>query len=85
MPKPVYDSIMKYFNRLLEMYTGNPDYSVLINYVNYVVKLPWNKSTKETLDLVKAKHVDIYLILQLFSWFNYFIFIGIAIKSLWYG
>ncbi|XP_025410436.1 lon protease homolog 2, peroxisomal-like [Sipha flava] len=57
MPAPVYDVIIKDFNRLLKMNSFQSDYSVYLNYVNYVVNLPWNKSTKETLDLEKARNV----------------------------
>jgi ATP-dependent Lon protease len=59
MPAPVYDVIIKDFNRLLKMNSFQSDYSVYLNYVNYVVNLPWNKSTKETLDLEKARNVNI--------------------------
>lgn len=59
MPMPVNDIIMEEFKKLQGMHTSLADYSVLINYVSYVVNLPWNKSTKETLDLEKAKSVNI--------------------------
>jgi len=58
MPTTVHKVIMNEFKRLSEMSTSNPDYSVFINYISYVANLPWNKSTKETLDLEKAKNVD---------------------------
>lgn len=57
MPPPIHQIIMKEFRRLQEMSTSNPDYSVSINYISYVAKLPWNKRTIETLDLEKAKNV----------------------------
>lgn len=60
MPIPVLQEIMKEFKRLREMSTSNSDYSVFINYISYVANLPWNKRTEETLDLEKAKKVDIY-------------------------
>lgn len=50
---------MKEFKNLQSMHSGHSDYSVLFNYLNYVVNLPWNKSTEETLDLEKAKSVGI--------------------------
>lgn len=58
MPKPVYDIVIKDFNRLLKINSLQGDYSVYLNYVSYVVNLPWNKSTKETLDLEKARKVN---------------------------
>lgn len=51
---------MKEFKRLHEMNTSHPDYSVFINYISYVANLPWSKRTIETLDLEKAKNVNIY-------------------------
>jgi len=60
MPIPIQKVIMEEFKRLHEMSTSNPDYSVLINYISYVANLPWNKHTNETLDLEKAKDVNIY-------------------------
>lgn len=58
MPKSVHDSIMKEFNRLQEMSINNPEYSVSLQYLSYVVNLPWDKSSVETLDLEKAKSVS---------------------------
>lgn len=60
MPKSVYDIILNEFNRLKLISTISPEYTVMVNYVNYVINLPWNKSTKETLDLEKAKNVQIF-------------------------
>lgn len=59
MPVSVHDLVMKEFKRLAEMNIFNPDYSIFINHLSYVVNLPWNKSTKETLDLNKAKSVGV--------------------------
>lgn len=57
MPKPVHELVMSEFNRLQAISAGNPDYNLLINYLKYVVNLPWNKSTEETLNLEKAENV----------------------------
>lgn len=59
MPTPVYDVIIKDFNRLLNMNCSHSDYTVFLSHVSYVVNLPWNKTTKETLDLEKARNVNI--------------------------
>jgi len=60
MPTSIHKVIMNEFKRLCEMSTINPDYSRSINYISYVADLPWNKRTNETLDLEKAKNVNIY-------------------------
>lgn len=60
MPKSILKVIMEEFKRLHEMSTSNPDYSVFVNHISYIANLPWNKRTNETLDLEKAKNVNIY-------------------------
>jgi len=60
MPTSMHKVIMEEFKRLPEMSTSNPDYSVFINHISYVAHLPWNQRTNETLDLEKAKNVNIY-------------------------
>jgi len=60
MPTSIHKVITKEFKRLCEMSTNNSEYSVSINYISYVANLPWNKRTNETLDLEKAKNVNIY-------------------------
>lgn len=57
MPKNVHDFISKEFTIIKGINSTNPDYAIIINYINYVINLPWNKSTKESLDLAKAKNV----------------------------
>lgn len=57
MPKPVNDLVMIEFNKLKEMNPRVAEYSILLQYLNYVVNLPWDLRTKETLDLKKAKTV----------------------------
>lgn len=58
MPPIVHDSIMKEFNRIIKLDNTHPEYFFLINHVSYVVNLPWNKVSTETLDFEKAKKVD---------------------------
>lgn len=65
MPTAIHEVIMNEFKRLHEISSSHPDYSVYINYISYVANLPWNKSTKETLDLEKAKSVNIYFNINL--------------------
>jgi len=65
---------MKEFKNLQSMHSSHSDYSVSLNYLNYVVHLPWNKSTKETLDLEKAKNVGIYQILKFWNMIKLFYF-----------
>jgi len=50
---------MKEFEKLQAINSMHSDYPVLLNYLSYVVNLPWNKSTNEILDLDKVKNVSI--------------------------
>lgn len=73
MPASVHDSIMKEFDRLQEMSINNPEYSISIQYLSYVVNLPWSKSSIETLNLGKAKSVRL-LIIIVFNCYNFFLY-----------
>lgn len=64
LPPFVHKSIMNEFSRLQNMHPSSPDYSLALNYINYVVNLPWNKNTIETLDFEKAKKVGVYLFIN---------------------
>ncbi|MCH7945631.1 MAG: endopeptidase La, partial [Armatimonadetes bacterium] len=54
MPKEALREVNREFERLKRISAGSPEYSVARTYVETVASLPWNKSTKDQLDL---KHV----------------------------
>lgn len=41
--------------RLSSMHSSSPDYSVQLNYLNFMVDLPWNEFTTDNFDLDKAQ------------------------------
>ncbi len=43
--------------RLSSMHSSSPDYSVQLNYLNFMVELPWNEFTTDNFDLDKAQKV----------------------------
>src|SRR5690606_28245570 len=43
--------------RLERLHTASPEYSVVRNYLDYLISVPWNKSTEDNLDIANAKQV----------------------------
>jgi ATP-dependent Lon protease len=48
--------VMREFRRLLKMSSSQPEYSLLFNYLEFFVDLPWKKSSKDTMDIVKVQN-----------------------------
>ena len=44
-------------NRLKKIPTASPEYTVARTYLDWLVELPWKKSTEDNLDIVKAKQI----------------------------
>ncbi len=51
MPEPVMEKAMDEFNKLKKMPSMSPDYSVIRNYLDWMVSVPWNKFTEDNFDL----------------------------------
>jgi ATP-dependent Lon protease, bacterial type len=47
----------KEVSKLDRMNVNSPDYSVQLNYVQFILDLPWNETTKDNLDLKHAQKV----------------------------
>jgi len=45
------------FNRLSRMHPSSAEYTVSRTYLDWLVDLPWKKSTTDMLDIAKAKHI----------------------------
>lgn len=50
-------SLNKDLDRLDSIPEMSPDYGVIISYLDFVVGLPWNKKSKESLDIKKASEI----------------------------
>lgn len=50
-------SLLKDVDRLESIPEMSPDYGVLSSYLDFTLHLPWNKKSKETLDIKKAEEV----------------------------
>ncbi len=51
------EQLLKEVDRLKKMPPNTADYAVSKNYLDYVVSLPWNKTTKENFDIVRAQEI----------------------------
>lgn len=57
MPEKVEKEALKQINRLEKMHPDSAEAGTIRTYVDWLVELPWSKSTKDNLDLKKAKTV----------------------------
>ncbi len=57
MPEIVEKVALKEIERLLKMGPSSADYTIGINYIDYLVSLPWNKMTEDYLDIQNAKSI----------------------------
>ena len=57
LDKPVHDKIEKEIKRVQKLQPQSPDVSVMRTYIELVLGLPWNESTKDRLDLKKMQKI----------------------------
>ncbi len=57
MPEPVRKEAEKQLKRLEKMHPDSAEAATVRTYLDWLVELPWSKSTKDTLDIKKAKKV----------------------------
>ena len=57
LPQEVADKAMKELSRLDKINPSSPDYSVILNYLDWILDLPFNKSTTDREDLAEAKRI----------------------------
>ena len=55
--KEVREEVEKQINRLSQMHPESAETAVVRNYLDWMFALPWNKTTKDNLDLTKAKTI----------------------------
>jgi ATP-dependent Lon protease len=47
----------KEIKKLSNMHISSPDYSIQLNYLNFMIDLPWNEFTNDNFDLDKARKI----------------------------
>lgn len=57
MPQEVKDKALKELSRVRKLPNSSPDYSVLRNYLDTIINLPWGKKTNDNKDLVLARQI----------------------------
>ncbi|AKL97722.1 endopeptidase La [Endomicrobium proavitum] len=57
MPKPARDAAEKELSRLEKMMPMSPEATVIRTYLEWIIDLPWEKSTQDNLDLKRAKEI----------------------------
>ena len=57
LPKEVLEKALKEISRLDKINPSSPDYSIILNYLDWIKDLPFGKSTVDTEDLSKAKEI----------------------------
>lgn len=55
LKKSIHEKMEKEIKKLSRMNPSSPDASVTLNYIEWILDLPWNKQTKEEIDLGKAR------------------------------
>ncbi|UCD91562.1 MAG: endopeptidase La [Desulfobacterales bacterium] len=57
MPEPVEKVAYKEIERLTKTSPSSAEYTIGINYIDYLLSLPWNKMTDDNLDLKRAESI----------------------------
>ncbi len=55
MPEHVYEKAMKELNRYEKMPANAGESSILRNYLDWLIQLPWTKQTEDQLDVKKSE------------------------------
>lgn len=57
LPEEVEKKVLKELDRLLKLQSGSAEGSVIRTYLDWILDLPWNKSTEEIVDLKRAEDI----------------------------
>src|ERR1700691_6129876 len=57
LPEEILKEATRELDRLEKLPPGAPDYNVIRTYLDYVLELPWKKSTEDSLEIAKARRV----------------------------
>jgi ATP-dependent Lon protease len=57
LPEEILKEATRELGRLEKLPSGAPDYNVIRTYLDYVLELPWRKSTEDSLDITRARQV----------------------------
>ena len=57
MPEAAHNAAMKELERLSRMHNSSPEYHVVRTYLDWMIDLPWSKSTEDNLDISAAEQI----------------------------
>lgn len=57
MPEEALKSSMKELGRLGRMHSSSPEYQVVRTFLDWMIELPWSRSTKDNLDIQEAEKI----------------------------
>lgn len=57
LPQEIFDKAMKELSRLDRINPSSPDYSVILNYLDWILELPFSKSTIDRENIAEAKEI----------------------------
>ena len=57
LPKYVKEVALKEVEKLARVMTGSPEYTVIRNYLDWILAIPWNEETEDNLDIKRAKKI----------------------------
>lgn len=57
LPQEVKEKALKEVEKLKDINAASPEYTVLVNYLDWIVDLPWLESSDESIDIKKARRV----------------------------
>jgi len=57
MPKDIKEKALKEFTRMIRMAPGMPETSLIRNYLEWLLDLPWTKMTQENIDIIHAQKI----------------------------
>jgi ATP-dependent Lon protease len=57
LPEDILKEAKRELDRLEKLPPGAPDYNVIRTYLDYVLELPWNTRTEDSLDIARARQV----------------------------
>ena len=57
MPKQAEEETLKHISRLEKMHPESSEASIMRGYLDWLVEIPWSKSTKDNLDLKRARDI----------------------------
>ena len=57
MPEPVQKVALKEIERLMKTSSDSAEYTIGINYIDYLASLPWNRMTEDNLDIEHAESI----------------------------